>query len=65
MAAICNLGFSCDIVAYRLKWPRGRIAHAHCTCTAQTVPVYLVPAEPETEQRYQETVVDNVVVHQY
>ena len=29
MAAICNLGCSCDIVTYRLKWPRGRIAHAH------------------------------------
>ena len=29
MAAICNLGCSCDIVTYRLKWPRCQIAHAH------------------------------------
>ena len=35
-----------------------------CICTAQAVPAYLaVPDhEPETEHRYQETVVDNVVV---
>ena len=35
-------------------------------CTAQAVPVYLAEPEhePQTENRYQETVVDNVVVHQ-